>query len=87
MLGSSIEFNYAFGKAVRSRRKELGLSQEHLAFKAGIQRNYVSLIELGRNQPTVALAHSLSLALGLRLSELVRLAEEGLQVFRSSQGP
>jgi transcriptional regulator with XRE-family HTH domain len=77
MLGSSVEFNFAFGKAVRRRRKELGLSQEQLAFMAGVQRNYVSLIELGRSQPTVALAHSVSLALDLRLSELIRGAEDG----------
>lgn len=41
----------AFGKVLRALRAERGLSQEALALEAGIQRNYVSLIERGVNQP------------------------------------
>ncbi|MBN1316699.1 MAG: helix-turn-helix transcriptional regulator [Anaerolineales bacterium] len=38
---------YDLGRQVLQRRKEIGLSQGGLAEKAGISRNYVSLIERG----------------------------------------
>jgi transcriptional regulator with XRE-family HTH domain len=37
----------AFGRRVRDIRVELGLSQEELAAKAGIDRTYISGIERG----------------------------------------
>lgn len=44
----------AFGVVLRRQRRARHLSQEALALEAGLQRNYVSLIELGRNQPTIS---------------------------------
>jgi len=38
----------AFGDRVRSPRQEAGLSQESLAYRAGITKNQVQLIEAGR---------------------------------------
>jgi transcriptional regulator with XRE-family HTH domain len=43
----------AFGRVLRTLRRERGLSQEGLALEADLQRNYVSLIERGINQPTI----------------------------------
>lgn len=54
------------------------MSQEQLAFKAGIQRNYLSLIELGRNQPTIPVVFSLAYALGIPPSDLVARTERDL---------
>ncbi len=42
------DISKAFGKVVRRRREELGLSQEALADRAGIHCTYVSSIELGK---------------------------------------
>jgi len=36
-----------FGKRIRDKRKQLGLSQEQLAFNAGLHRNYVGSVERG----------------------------------------
>ncbi len=36
-----------FGVAIRSRRKQLGFSQEVLAERAGLHRTYVSDVERG----------------------------------------
>jgi transcriptional regulator with XRE-family HTH domain len=69
----------AFGMALRKLRRSSGLSQEELALEAGIQRNYVSLIELGRNQPTVSVVFKLALALKIKPSGLIHLAEEELR--------
>lgn len=43
----------AFGEVLRERRLEQGLSQEGLALEAGIERNYVSLLERGKNSASV----------------------------------
>ena len=60
----------AFGKVVRERRLELGLSQEDFADKAGIHRTYVSSIELGKVQVSIRIADQLALALEKPLSKL-----------------
>jgi transcriptional regulator with XRE-family HTH domain len=64
-----------FGRRVRQYREQLRLSQEEFAEKAGIHRTYVSSIELGKVNVGIETANELALALGKRLSELVREAE------------
>ncbi len=55
--------NRAFGKALREIRREKGFTQETLAFECGLDRTYISLLELGSNSPTLdtifALCHAL----------------------------
>jgi len=41
------------GENVRRLRKERGLSQEELAFRAGMKRSYLSDLERGTRNPTV----------------------------------
>lgn len=60
----------SFGTRVRERRLEEGLSQDELAQKAGISRNYLSEIERGQ-------ATNLSWQVVQRLSEALGLREEG----------
>ncbi|MFQ5801330.1 MAG: helix-turn-helix domain-containing protein [Candidatus Methylomirabilales bacterium] len=52
-----------FGKAVRARRLALGLSQEELADRAGLDRTYVSGVERGRRNITLLNIHALARAL------------------------
>jgi transcriptional regulator with XRE-family HTH domain len=66
----------AFGAILRNLRENRGLTQEGLALDAGIQRNYVSLIERGINQPTITMIFKLASALGISPSEMVALVEE-----------
>jgi transcriptional regulator with XRE-family HTH domain len=66
----------AFGKVLRALRAERGLSQEALALEAGIQRNYVSLIERGVNQPTITIIFKLATALEMNPSQVVELVEK-----------
>ena len=56
-----------FGKRVRDRRLELGLSQEELAEKAGLHRTYIGMIE--RAEKNVTLINISKLANALELSE------------------
>lgn len=53
----------------------LSVSQEELAFRAGVDRTFVSRIERGIRQPTITTIFLLSQALELPASELVRDAE------------
>jgi transcriptional regulator with XRE-family HTH domain len=66
-----VDIGSTFGKVLRLRRQEAGLTQEQLAGEAGIQRNYVSLIERGINQPTVGMLFKLAAALRCSPSSLI----------------
>ena len=50
---------------LRILRKQKGLSQEELAFQAGINRNYVGQIEREEKSPTVDVIEKLSGSLGI----------------------
>jgi transcriptional regulator with XRE-family HTH domain len=64
-----------FGAAVRDERQKLGLSQEDFAERANVHRTYISSIELGKVNVGIEVANELAAALGLRLSELIQMAE------------
>ena len=52
-------------KNLRRLRKEGGLSQEELADRAGLNRNYIGMIEREENSPTVDALEQISDALGV----------------------
>lgn len=56
---------------LRILRKQKGLSQEELAFQAGINRNYVGQIEREEKSPTVDIVEKLAIALGTEPVELI----------------
>jgi transcriptional regulator with XRE-family HTH domain len=74
-----MEVEEAFGSALRAMRKRRGLSQEALAHEAGVERNYISLIELGRNSPSIRLVFRLCDALKTAPSVLLNDAEQNLK--------
>jgi len=55
-----------FGKTLRRLRLAAGLTQEELGFKAELQRNYISSLELGEKQPSLTTVFKLSEALNLK---------------------
>ena len=69
----------AFGKTVRECRLEKNLSQEKLAFEAGLTRNYISIIELGRQSATLDIVEALARALETPASVLIARAERSLR--------
>lgn len=50
----------AFGRVLRQLRQEAELTQEQLGMEAEIQRNYISSLELGGNQPSITSIFKLS---------------------------
>ena len=65
------------GEEIRKARKGAGLTQEDLAFKAGVSRNYVSLLELGEKSPTVDTLMRICNAMGVKASVLLTAVENG----------
>ena len=64
------ELQIKFGQRVRELRKERGWSQEEFADKCGLDRTYVSGIERGVRNPTLAVIGIMSAAFKLSLSSL-----------------
>jgi transcriptional regulator with XRE-family HTH domain len=61
-----------FGRRVRDRRVELGLSQEDLAERAGLHRTYISSLEQGRRNVAVHNVVRLAEALDIDPADLVQ---------------
>ena len=58
-------------KNVRKFRTELGLSQEEVAFRAGMKRSYLTDLEGRKRNPTVRALGRLAEALGVGPSRLL----------------
>jgi len=72
---ASIKWNDAIARAVRRHRADMGISQERLAELAGITRGYVSRIETGDVEISLAVFVRLATALGMAPWELLKDAE------------
>lgn len=60
-----------FGRILRDARVAKGLTQEELAFRAGMSVPYLSDIERGRSSPSLSMLVDLAVALDMHLAELV----------------
>jgi transcriptional regulator with XRE-family HTH domain len=59
------------GEAIHIRRRRLRLSQEKLAEKADVHRNYIGEIERAEKKATLETLAKIAKALGVRLRDLV----------------
>lgn len=59
-----------FGKVVQKLRKERGITQEELSFRAGLHRTYIGMIERGEKNITLANIEKVANALNVSLKEL-----------------
>ena len=62
---------------VRRIRVALGVSQERLAFDAGVDRSYLGGMERGEANPTVDVLDRIAGTLGVPLTELFAKIEKG----------
>jgi transcriptional regulator with XRE-family HTH domain len=61
----------------KARRPEAaGVSQEALAAQADLHRNYVGLLERGKQIPSILVVEKLAAALGTTMSSLMREVEK-----------
>src|SRR5579875_3639629 len=81
----------ALGSRVRALREAMDLSLRDLAERSGVSAPMLSQVERGETSPTLQVAGRIAAGLELRLSQLLRLDEDGaVTVVRRSerrQGP
>jgi len=61
-----------FGKQISKLRKEQNLSQEVLAFKSGLHRTHIGMIERAERNITLLNIEKLANGLGVSIDELFR---------------
>ena len=65
------KFSSAFAQVVRRQRVRQGLSQEKLAERADVSRNYIGMLERGERFATLEVAERLAQAVGVSLEKLI----------------
>lgn len=67
----SVDTKVLFGARLRQLRQQVGISQEELAHRAGVDRTYVSSCERGRRNLTLEAIVKFASALGVKPSDLL----------------
>lgn len=60
-----------FGKNVQVARQALGISQEELAFRAGLHRTYIGMVERAERSISLQNAKKIADALNVKLDNLL----------------
>ena len=66
----------ALGTAVKTRRQELGLTQEQFAHETELHQRWISNVETGKRNPSYSSLRRLAAGLQLSTSELIARAEQ-----------
>jgi transcriptional regulator with XRE-family HTH domain len=74
-----LSIELAFGQVIRGLRKEIGRSQEDIAFDSALDRSFISQLETGRQQPSLITIFQLAKALGVSPSQIVSSVEDKLR--------
>jgi transcriptional regulator with XRE-family HTH domain len=65
------------GDQLKKAREGADLTQEKLAFEAGVDRTYVSQLEHNKKSPTVDVLFRICDAIGVKASEVIANVEKG----------
>ena len=76
----------AFGIVLKRLRVARGMSQEQLGNRSNLDRTYISLLELGKRQPSLPTLMALSRALNLALAEITGQLEAEIAGAEARQG-
>jgi transcriptional regulator with XRE-family HTH domain len=77
----------AVGPRVKALREAMDLSLRDLAERSGVSAPMLSQVERGETSPTLQVAAKIASGLELRLSQLLRLDEEGtVSIVRAGEG-
>ncbi|MFD1174834.1 helix-turn-helix domain-containing protein [Paenibacillus puldeungensis] len=74
-LYESMIIKQIIGKTVKAIRIKQGLTQEDLAHECNVDRSYISMIEVGRNEPSVTKIFELCSGLKIKPSDFFKLVE------------
>lgn len=70
-----MDASLAFGRVLRKMRMDAGLTQEQLGLEADLRRTYVSILELGHQQPSLTTIFKLAKALNCPAQKIVANVE------------
>jgi transcriptional regulator with XRE-family HTH domain len=73
----------SLGAELRKARQAAGLTQERLAFAAGLDRAYISQLENDHKSPTVDVLYLICDALGIAASDILAQVERTRQPRRN----
>ena len=82
-MGKTTDLDKAFGIALRKLRLAKKLTQEQLGFEAGLRRTYISSLELGEKQPSLATIQKLAPVFQLSMAKFIQKVENQLKSTKS----
>lgn len=72
IVGMSKQDLLILGKIIRDKRELQNLTQFELASKAGVDRNYIGMLERGERNPSYLSLQKIAKGLGIPLEELIK---------------
>ena len=85
-MGGILDLGIAFGKVLRKLRIESGLTQEQFGFSADLRRTYVSILELGQQQPSLTSIFKIANALNIPAGKLIDMVEREMNTTTRRRG-
>lgn len=73
------QINIVIGKVLKEEREARHLSQENLAFDAGLHRTYISQIERGLKNVTVKVLFDITKAMNMGFVEFITKVNNGIK--------
>lgn len=71
VVSSDNAFLQALGNRIRDYRKKMGFSQQELAYRIGMEKSNLSVIETGKSNPQILTIIKIACALNLQPYELL----------------
>lgn len=71
MTGKSNNINNKIGLKIKLMRNKIGISQEELGYRAGLNKNSIGSIERGESSPTIDTLISIANALNTTIVDIV----------------
>lgn len=84
MNDHSLIIKQVIGKTIKAIRIKQGLSQEDLAGLTEVDRAYISLIEVGKNEPSVSKIFELCEGLQIKPSAFFKIIEAEYEKLKDS---
>ena len=72
MIKYKDEILIKFANNVRHKRNEFGINQEELAFRAGVHRTYIGMVERAERNVSLVYAEKIAKALNTTINELIK---------------
>ena len=72
IVGMSKQELIILGKTIRDKREMQHLTQVELASKAGVDRNYIGMVERGERNPSYLSLQKIAQGLGMSVNELIK---------------